>query len=53
MSEGETLIHKKNSTEINFDKKMASNGGEVFLLTNKFYKNTNNAALLFPNKYNP
>ena len=35
--EGETLILKKNSTKIHFDKKMANSGGELFLLTTKFY----------------
>ena len=51
-SEGEALILKKNSTEITFDKKMANNGGEGFLLTTKFYKSATNAAASFSGKSN-
>ena len=50
MSEGETLIRNKNSTKICFDKKMANNSGEVFLLTIKFYNREKNAAILPPQK---
>ena len=38
MSEGETLIIKKKSTEIRFDKKIVNKGEEGFLLTTNFYK---------------
>ena len=42
MSEGETLILKKNLTEIHFDDKMMSNSGKWSQLTNNFYKSLNN-----------
>ena len=48
MSEGETLILKKNSTKIRFDKKIANSGSIGFLLTMKVYKSANNAAFLAP-----
>ena len=52
-SEGDTLILRKTLTEIFFDEKMANNGDEGFLLTIKFYKSANDAALLVPVKRNP
>ena len=52
MKEGTTLILKKNSTKIRFDKEMANKSGKGFLLTIKFYKSTNNTALLPPEKRN-
>ena len=51
-SEGETLILKKNSTEIRFNKKMVKNDGEGFILTINFYKSPINAVLLGPEKRN-
>ena len=45
--EGEKLILKKNSIEIIFGKKMANKAGEGFILTAKFYKSTNYAAILY------
>ena len=45
-SEDETLILKKNSTDIIFDEKMANKTIKGFLLTTNFYKSTNDAALL-------
>ena len=51
-SEGETLLLRKNSTGIRFDKKMANKAGEGFLPTTKFYKSANNADLLAPKKWN-
>ena len=47
-SEYETLILKKNSTDIHFGEKMANNRGEVFLLTTNFYKSANDSAFLAP-----
>ena len=44
---------QENSINICFDKKMANKSREVFLLTTKFYKITNNTALLAPEKWNP
>ena len=52
-SEVETLILKKISTEICFDKKMAKIGGEGFILTANFYKSANEAACLEPKKRKP
>ena len=52
-SEGESLILKKNPTDICVDKKMEKHGGKGFLLAIKFNRNTNNAALLVPEKRNP
>ena len=52
-SKGETLILKKKSTKICFDKKIANNGGKGFLLTTKFYKSANYAAILSPEKRKP
>ena len=49
-SEGETLILKKNSTEILFDKKIVNKSGKEFILTTKFHKSTNDTTLLEPNK---
>ena len=46
MTEGTTLILKKNSTKIRFDKEMANKSGKGFLPTTKFYRITKNAALL-------
>ena len=40
-SEDETLIIKKNSTEILVDKKMAKKAGRGFLLATRFCKSTN------------
>ena len=51
--EGETLILKKKSTNIRFDKKIANKASEGFILTTKFYKSANYAALLAPDKRNP
>ena len=48
--EYETLILKKKTTDICFDEKMANNCGEGFILTTKFYKSANDAAILTPNK---
>ena len=45
-SKDNTLILKKNPTDIRFDKKMANKAREGFLLTEMFYKSANNAALL-------
>ena len=52
-SEGKNLILDKNLTEFHFDEKIANKSGEVFLPTAKFYKITNDATLLAPNKRNP
>ena len=52
-SEGETLILKKNTADIHFDKKMENKAGKKFLLTTKFYKSANDAALLAPQKRKP
>ena len=51
-SQGDTLILKKNSTDIHFDKKMAKRSGKGFLPTTNFYKSANNAAIYPPNKKN-
>ena len=51
-SEGEALMIKKNLTKISLDKRMAKNGGKWFILTTKFYKSTNDAALLAPDNQN-
>ena len=53
MSEGETLLIKKKSTDISFDKKMANKSGKVFTLTTKFYKSAKYAAILYPKKQKP
>ena len=53
MSEDETLIIKKNSTEIRFDKKIVHKSGEVFLSTTKFYRSTNEADILDLKKCKP
>ena len=45
-SEGGALILKKKSPKIRFDKKVANDVGKGFLLSTKFYKIANNAALL-------
>ena len=52
MSEGETLMLKKKSTEISFEKKMADKSGKGFILTTKSYKIVNYAALLATEKRN-
>ena len=52
-AEGETLILKKIFSRDSFDKKMANKAGEWFLLTTKFYKNTNYTDILAPKKRNP
>ena len=52
-SEGETLILKKISTVIVFDKKVANKSGKGFLLTTKFYKIAYDADLLAPKKQKP
>ena len=51
--EDKTLILKKNSTEIRFDKKMTDEAGEGFKLTTKFYKSANEAPLFDPKKRKP
>ena len=51
-SKGETLIHREKTTKISFDKKIANNGGEGFLLIAKFYKSTNDADISPPEKQN-
>ena len=51
--EGETLILKKNPTTICFENKLVNNGSKLFLLTTKFYKSSNDTALLDPDKHNP
>ena len=51
-SEGETLILTENSTKIRFDKKTPNNRSEGFILTTKFYKKPNNAAILVPDNQN-
>ena len=51
--EGESLILKKSSTEIRFDNKIANKYGKGLILTTKFYKSANDAALLTPEKQNP
>ena len=48
-----SLILKKISAEIRFDKKMVNKSGKGFLLTTKFYKSTNNSDILAPEKWNP
>ena len=53
MTEGTTLILKKNSTKIRFDAKMANKYGEGFILTTKFYKRINDAVILAPDKQKP
>ena len=53
MSEWETLIPKKNFTEICFDNKMANNGGKYFILTANFYTSAKDTALLDPKKRKP
>ena len=45
-SEGKTQILKKSLTKIRFDKKMANKASVGFLLTTKFYKISNGAAIL-------
>ena len=52
-SEVETLILKKNSTEILFDKKMVNKYRKWFLLTTEFYNISNDAALLVSKNWNP
>ena len=47
-SEGNTLILKKNSTNICFGEKMANNSGKGFILTTKFYKIMINDVILYP-----
>ena len=42
MSEGETWILKKHSTEIHFDDKMVISSGKWYLLTKNFYKGVKN-----------
>ena len=51
--ESESIIPKRNSDNICFDKKMANISGEGFLLTTKFYKSAHNADILSPDKRNP
>ena len=50
MSEVDALIPNKNSSKIIFDKKMANKARKGILLITKFYKSTNNAAVLYPQK---
>ena len=38
MSEGKSLILKKKTTKISFDKKTSNTGGNEFILTNNIYK---------------
>ena len=52
-SEGQILILERNPNNICFDEKMANNGGKLFLLSTKFYKNANDTALLDSKKKNP
>ena len=52
-SKGETLIFKKKSTNICFEKKISNNSGKGFLLTIKLYKSKNNAAIPPPENKNP
>ena len=47
-SEGKKLLLKKFLTEIRFDEKMTYKAGQGFLLTTKFYKSANDAAILDP-----
>ena len=49
-SEGATLILKKFSTKIRFDKKMANNSGKGFLLNISFYKSANDIDFFSPRK---
>ena len=51
-SEDEALILKKILTEIRFDKKMTDKSGKGFLLTTKFFKIANYAAILVTEKRN-
>ena len=51
-SEVYILIHKKNSTDIRFHKKIANQDGKGYLFTTNFYKGANDAALLVPKKSN-
>ena len=53
MSEGKTLILKKNSTQNRFDKKMVNKSSEGFLLTTRFYRSVNDASRMDPNKQKP
>ena len=48
--EGETLILKKNSTKIRFDEKMANKSKKGFMITTKFYKSENDAAIFSTKK---
>ena len=48
-SEVDTLILKKNSTDIRFHKKIANQDGKGYLFTTNFYKGANDDALLVPN----
>ena len=52
-SEGETLILKKYSTKICFDKKMVNKVREGFLFTTKFYNFAIHGSLLYLKKRNP
>ena len=51
-SEVDTLILKKNSTNICFHGKMANHDGKGYILTTNLYKGTKYAALLVPNNRN-
>ena len=53
MLQYEALSHKKKLIDIWFGKKMANKDGKVVLLTTKFYKSTNDADILVPDKRNP
>ena len=48
MPEGKNLTLQKNSTKIRLDEKMTHKSGEGFILTTKFYKSGNDAAILAP-----
>ena len=52
-SEGDTLILKKNPTEVRFDGKMTNKYGKGFLPTTNLYKIANEASILDPEKRNP
>ena len=51
-SEVDILIHKKNSTDIRFHKKMSNHDDKGYLLTTNFYKGKIYATLLVPHKRN-
>ena len=53
MSEGDSLILRKNTTKIHFNDKMTNNGGKEFLLATKFYKSSNDDSILAPDNWKP